>query len=87
MCGRCEGSRDESSLSSVRVQSDITSLGKEGGKERERGRLHCGKLYDHVYSIDTCRPALRELTSRFSGLMSLCTMLRLWRYLMALARL
>lgn len=28
-----------------------------------------------------------ELTSRFSGLMSLCTMLRLWRYLMALARL
>lgn len=36
----------------------------------------------------TCmHSAWRPLTSRFSGLMSLWTMLRLWRYLMALARL
>lgn len=36
VCGRCEGSRDESSLSSVRVQSDITSVFIEkGGRKRE----------------------------------------------------
>lgn len=39
------------------------------------------------HQVTCMQSAWRPLTSRFSGLMSLWTMLRLWRYLMALARL